>query len=167
MFSVIMPRSTNNGIQIKDKEEEAGIISAFRSAVKAYNYFFHVVFLECCKFVDATPVGLQIKKNAFIEFDSNEMCVFWNQTIASTERDLLETLIIGVVDKMIGFEITFWEKLCAIEESVKDFDDVLDWWVKLVRFLSKEEKNIIKRKRKKLRKLFKNDEDRMEMALKR
>ncbi|XP_066911610.1 uncharacterized protein [Clytia hemisphaerica] len=161
-----MPRSTND-IRIKDKEEEAGIISAFRSAVKTYNYFFHVVFLECCKFVDATPVGLQIKKNAFIEFDSNEMCVFWNQTIASTERDLLETLIIGIVDKMMGFEITFWEKLCEIEESVKDFDDILDWWVKLVRFLSKEEKKHCQTEKKKLRKLLKHDEDRMEMALER
>ena len=56
------------------------------------NYLFNVVFLECFKFVDATPVGLQIRKNAFIEFDSNDMDVFWNQTIASTERDLLETL---------------------------------------------------------------------------
>jgi len=31
---------------------------------KAYTYFFHVVFLECCQFIDVRPVDLQIKNEA-------------------------------------------------------------------------------------------------------
>ena len=128
-----------NAVLVTDKEEKDGIISAFRSAVKAYSYFFHVVFLECCQFVDVRPAGLQIKNEAFIKFDSKDMSVFWDQTISSTEQSLLETLLYGIVGKLVNFEIHFWNSLPELEENTQNFDDIIDWWVKLVRYLEKEE----------------------------
>ena len=90
-----------------------------------------------------------------------------HQTIHNTERELLETLLLGLVEKLSNFEITFWEKLIEVEENVSDFDEILAWWVKLVRFLDKEEKTLQQRKKKKLRKLLKDDPGKLQSVLKR
>ena len=162
-----MPYFTSVAATIIDKEEKQGIVSAFRSAVKCYHYFYHVVFLECCKHVDTRPHGIQIKKESFTKFESEDTTAFWEQTIVSTERDLFETLVFGVVEKMVNFEITFWEQLAEIEEDVTNIDDILEWCVKLVRYLEKKEEKIRQRKKKKLRKLLNSDKDKMAMALQR
>ena len=65
-----MPHIYSQSTTIHDKEENNGIVAAFRSAVKTMNYFHHNAFLEYCKHVDVRPNGLHIRKNSFIQFDS-------------------------------------------------------------------------------------------------
>ena len=50
---------------------------------------------------------IQINKNLFIKFQSEEVTAFWETTIASTEKQLLESLLIGISEKMVDFEIMF------------------------------------------------------------
>ena len=151
-----MPSCTNGAV-IVDFEEKSGIISAFRSAIKCLNYFYHIVYLESCKHVDATPSGLQIRNKSFIRFDSPDIIATWESTIESTQRNLLDSLLVGLHEKMINFEISFWNELSELEEKTSDFDNILDWYVKLIKYFNKEEETITKRKRKKIRKLLKDN----------
>ena len=160
---------SSNGVQIDDNEEKCGIISAFRSAVKCFNYFYHIVFLECCQHVDVIPDGVKIRKQSFIQFNSSDITALWNSTITSTEKSLLDSLLVGLHEKMLQFEITFWDELGTIEEDEGlSYDDILEWWVKLVRYCEKEEDVIKKRKCRKIRKMLKdNSMAKMEICLRR
>ena len=159
--------SFTSGAAITDFDEKDGIISAFRCSIKCLNYFYHIVFLESCKHVDVRPSGIQIKNQSFIQFDSADITALWHSTIESTEKQLLDQLLIGIHEKMINFEINFWKELGEIEEKTEDFDDILDWWVKLVRYFEKEERRITTRKKKKIRKLLNNNVEKMERCLQR
>ena len=150
---------------IEDKEEKSGIVSAFRSAVKAYKYFFHIVFLECCKEIGAKPSGLKINKNSFILFENEELSATWKDTIESTESQLLDILLEGLVEKMMSFEKTFWKMLLDINDTTENALDLTEWWVKLSMFLNNVEEKEVNRKRKKIRKLATGEK--LDIALKR
>lgn len=114
------------------------------------------VYLESCKHVGATPSGLQIRNKSFIRFDSPDIIAIWESAIESTQRNLLDSLLVGLHEKMINFEVSFWNELSELEEKTSDFDNILDWYVKLIKYFNKEEETIAKRKRKKIRKLLKD-----------
>ena len=156
--------ASTSGVVIEDFEERSSIISAFRSAVKCYNYFYPIVFLECCKHYNFTPTGLNIKHKSFIQFDSQDMTTLWECTIQSTERQLMESLLFGLHEKMLTFEIHFWNELSKIEESI-EYDELLEWWVKLAGHLENEQTKIVNRKRKKIKKMLKDDNDKLDVWL--
>ena len=124
-------------MEVIDKDSNIGFNSTFRYAIKSCNYFFHIAFLETCKTFNVVPSGLVINKKPFIEFSNHEMDIFWKSTVEATEQQLLETLIVGVHEKMTFFEIKFWD---GLKEIVKDIDreNVIDWLVKLLIVLEKE-----------------------------
>ena len=160
--------STNaNDVYVEDFDEKDGFISTFRCAVKAYSYFLHISFLETCKFIDIRPAGIQIKKQSFIEFRSQDMIASWQDTIESTERQLLDTLLMGIAEKMMEFEIEFWSTLQKLEGEVESMDQLIEWWVKLSKYLEKEEKRIVDRKRRKIRKLVSGNVEKASSAMKR
>ena len=160
--------STNaNDVYVEDFDEKDGFISTFRCAVKAYSYFLHISFLETCKFIDIRPAGIQIKKQSFIEFRSQDMIASWQDTIESTERQLLDTLLMGIAEKMMEFEIEFWSTLQKLEGEVESMDQLIEWWVKLSKYLEKEEKRIVDRKRRKVRKLVGGNVEKASSAMKR
>ena len=73
-----------------------------------YTYIYHVSFLETCKSYGLCPTGLNIRKKPFIEFERSDLKVFWNKTIKNTEENLLESLCIGICERLF----TVKEKLC-------------------------------------------------------
>ena len=82
-------------MEIVDKDFKVGYISELQYAV-----FFHVSFLETCKSYGLCPAGLNIRKKPFIEFETSDLKVFWNKTIKKTEDNLLETLCIGIFERL-------------------------------------------------------------------
>ena len=151
-------------MNIEDGEEIDGFTGSFRAAVKCCKYFFHVAFLETCKFSDWIPKGLVINKSPFIQFISDDIKINWDRTVFQAERSLLDTLIYGIVDKMSQFEINFWSGLEEVFENT-DMERLEDWLVRLVVELRKEEEVNIKRKRRKLRKIA--DMDKRLLAMER
>ena len=161
-----MPPFTKKAFNVIDKEEvNSDINSAFSRAVKSYAYFFHISFLECCKHVQYRPPGLQINKSPFISFETGDITALWEETIQSTEIQLMDMLLVGIAEKMITFESEFWGHMETIESETKDHDDLLEWWVKMIKFLEKEERKTMETKRKKLKKLLKHDQDKLLNAL--
>ena len=79
------------------------------------SYYFHLSFLETCKSYGLCPTGLNIRKKPFIEFESDELKVFWKETIENTEKDLLETLCVGICESMFSIEKKFWDELYQLE----------------------------------------------------
>ena len=104
-------------MEIVDKDFRNGFICAFQYAVKAVSYFLHVSFLETCKSYDLCPSGLNIRKKPFTEFESDDLKVFWQETLAKTERDLLEALCVGICERMFTLESKFWNELRDLEEK--------------------------------------------------
>ena len=151
---------------ITDKDEKDGMISTFQCAVKSYSYFYHICFLECCKHVGIRPSGLKIRNTPFVQFEDGVIQVEWDKTIDRCENELVETLLLGLSDKMLSFEEKFWTFLLETEERT-DVDKFTEWWVKLMQFLEKDEHQLKKKKLKKLRKLLQEDEEKLSEALKR
>ena len=139
-------------MEILDKDFKNGFVSAFQYAVKVVSYYLHVSFLETCKSYGLCPTGLSIRKKPFIEFESDELKVFWKETIINTEKDLLEGLCVGICERMFNIEKKFWDELYQLEKN-NDSINFKEWLVKLLIHLEKRMKNITKKKRKKLRKL--------------
>ena len=83
---------------------------------------FILFFYETCKFIDIRPSGIQIKKESFIEFKSKELIASWKDTTESSERQLLDTLLLGIAEKMIDFEIEFWKTLEQLEKDTELID---------------------------------------------
>ena len=135
-----------------DKDFKNGFVSAFQYAVKVVSYYLHVSFLETCKSYGLCPTGLSIRKKPYIEFESDELKVFWKETIINTEKDLLEALCVGICERMFNIEKKFWDELYQLEKN-NDNINFKEWLVKLLIHLEKRMKNITKKKRKKLRKL--------------
>ena len=92
--------------------------------------------------------GLIINKSPFISFSSHELTAIWEDTISSTQSQLLDTLIIGIHSKLVDFQQDFWVKLSVIEGDI-DLDKYKDWLVKIIVYLEKEELKIVKRKKHK------------------
>ena len=91
------------------------------------------------------PAGQSISKKDFIEVVTENLKVFWKQALIKSEKDLLETLCVGICEKLIKNEGRFWVELQQLQESNTD-DHFKDWLVTLL---------IIQRKRsKKLQKKF-------------
>ena len=44
------------------------------------------------------PAGLSISKKPFIEFEMEDLNVFWKETLIQSEKDLLKTLCIGTCE---------------------------------------------------------------------
>ena len=160
--------STNNSSTtdfIKDKDVKSGTISGFQLAVKCYDYFYHIVFLECCKHVGVRPNGLLIDKSPFISFISHDIEANWKETVTLAEEQLLDTLVIGIAEKMLIFEEQFWNDLVELERNT-NMDDLIEWFVKLKCHLDKLERKTVKRKKNKLKKLI-IDRGKLQTALKR
>ena len=113
-------------------------------------------FLETCKSYGLCLAGLNIRKKPFIEFETNDLNVFWNETIKKTEENFLEALCIGICERLFTIEEKFWAELRYLEKQ-QESEDLKDWLVKLVVHLEREIERIIRRKRKKLRKLCTNE----------
>ena len=139
-------------MEIVDKDFRNGFICAFQYAVKAVSYFLHVSFLETCKSYDLCPSGLNIRKKPFIEFESDDLKVFWQETLAKTERDLLEALCVGICERMFTLESKFWNELRDLEEK-HGREEFKEWLVKLMVHLEKKVKKVGKTKQRKLGKL--------------
>ena len=136
-------------MEIVDKDFRNGFICAFQYAVKAVSYFLHVSFLETCKSYDLCPSGLNIRKKPFIEFESDDLKVFWQEALAKTERDLLEALCVGICERMFTLESKFWKELQDLEEK-HGREEFKEWLVKLMVHLEKKVKKVSKTKQRKL-----------------
>ena len=55
--------------------------------------------------------ALNIRKMSFIEFESDDLIIFWKETLSSAENDLLEALCVGICERMFTLEKTFWDEL--------------------------------------------------------
>lgn len=102
----------------------------------------------------------------FVEFTSQELFASWTETVNTAEEQFLDTLLLGLADKLIDIEYEFWEMLGSLAKTT-DTEEFMKWWVKIICHLEKEEIKTIDRKRKKLRKLLKDDNEKMRIALKR
>ena len=129
-----------------DTDSSIGIKSCFRSAVKCTTYHFHISFLETCKQFNVYPSGLVLKKRPFISFVSKELIASWEETIQTSQSQLLETLLMGINEKLIDFERTFWSDLTDIVKTVEN-DQLECFLIKLCVHLEKEEKRVYKRKK--------------------
>ena len=112
--------------------------------------------METCKTFDVLPAGLKITNVPFISFINDNIKISWHYTTTSTEKYLLETLLLGIEDKRIWLEEKFWDKLRDILED-SEADDLVDWCLKVLNYLDKQKKSDSQRKRKKLTKLFRNN----------
>ena len=134
-------------MKIVDKDFKVGFVSGFQYTVKSVSYFFHVSFLETCKSYRLCPTGLNIQKKPFIEFETSDLKVFWNETIKKTGENLLEVLCIGICERLFTIEEKFWAELCYLEKE-QESEDLKEWLLKLVVHLEREvERIIIGRKR--------------------
>ena len=95
---------------------------------------------------------MSIRKKPFIEFESDELKVFWKETRVNTEKDLQEALCVGICERMFSTEKQFWDEVYQFEKN-NDDDNFKEWLVKLLIHLERKMKKITKVKRKKLQKL--------------
>ena len=114
-------------------------------------YFFHASFLETCKSYGLCPAGLGIRKKPFLEFETSDLKVFWNEAIKKTEENLLEALCFGIYERLFTIEENFWGEIRYLEKQ-QESEDLKEWLVKFVVHLEKEIESIIRRNRKKLKK---------------
>ena len=130
-------------MDIADKDFKNGFICAFQYAVKTVSYYLHVSSLETCKSYELCPAGLSISKKPFIDFETEDLKVFWKETLIQSQKDLLETLCIGICERLNNIEGRFWAELQQLQENNTD-DHFKDWLVKLLIHLEKKIKKITK-----------------------
>ena len=85
------------------------------------------------------PGGLKVTNVPFISFVTDDIKISWRNTTKSTEKDLLETLILGIEDKRIWIEEKFWNELRDIFED-SEADDLVDRFLKVLNYLDKQKK---------------------------
>ena len=117
-------------------------------------YYLHVSFLETCKSYGLCPADLNIRKKPFIEFECDDLIIFWKETLLSAENDLLEALCMGICEQMFTLEKKFWDELEELHKN--NTEDMSNWLIKLHVHLEKRLKKISKKKIKKLHKLSGN-----------
>ena len=93
MFELLYTMPDTPSCNVTDFDVKAGFISCFRFGLKCCTYFYHVSYLETCKSFGVYPAGLQLNKTPFISFDNDELTATWQDTINSTQEQLLETLL--------------------------------------------------------------------------
>ena len=98
--------------------------------------FYHIAFLETRKTFDVLPGGLKVTNVPFISFVTDDIKTSWHNTTNSTEKDLLETLILRIEDKRILMEEKFWDELRDILDD-SEADDLIDWFFKVLNYLDK------------------------------
>ena len=126
-------------IEIHDAYIAAGIHSCFSYATKCNRYFYHIVFLETRKTFAVLPEGSKVTNMPFICFVTDDIKISRRSTTKSTEKDLLETLILGIEDKRIWIEEKFWNELRDILED-SEADDLVDRFLKVLNYLDKQKK---------------------------
>ena len=104
-------------MEIVDKDFKNGFVVAFQYAVKVVSYYLYVSFLETCKSYSLCPAGLNIRKKPFIEFESDDLIIFWKETLLSAENDLLEALCVGICERMFTLEKKFWDELQELHKN--------------------------------------------------
>ena len=119
------------------------------------SYYLHVSFSGTCKSYGLCPTGLNIRKKPFIEFESDDLIIFWKETLLSAENNLLEALCVGICERMITLEKTFWDELQELHKNNTE-EDMRNWLINLHVHLEKLLKKISKKKMKKLHKLSGN-----------
>ena len=75
-------------MKIVDKNSRNGFVAAFQYTDKIMSYYLHVPFLETCKSYGLCPAGLNMIKKSFIEFESDNLIIFWKKTSLSAENVL-------------------------------------------------------------------------------
>ena len=85
------------------------------------------------------PGGLKVTNVPFISFVTDDIQISWRNSTKSTEKDLLETLILGIEDKRIWIEEKFWNELRDILEA-SEADDLVDRFLKVLNYLDKQKK---------------------------
>ena len=80
-------------MKIVDKNSQNGFVAAFQYTVKIMSYYLHVPFLETCKSYGLCPAGLNIIKKSFIEFESDNLIIFWKKTSSLSAENVLEMRI--------------------------------------------------------------------------
>ena len=118
-------------------------------------YYLHVSLLETCKSYSLCPTGLNIRKKPFIEFEYDDLIIFWKETLLSAENDLLEALCVGICERMFTLEKKFWDELRELHKNNTE-EDMRNWLIKLHVHLEKWLKKLSKKKIKKLYKLSRN-----------
>ena len=76
------------------------------------------------------PAGLNIRKKPFIEFESDDLIIFWKENFLSTENDLLEALCVVICERMFTLEKTFWDELQELHKNNRE-EDMSNWLIKL------------------------------------
>ena len=84
-------------------------------------------FLETRKTFDVLPVGSKVTNMPFICFVTDDIKISWRNTTKSTEKDLLEKLILGIEEKRIWMKEKFWNELRDIFEN-SEADNLVDWF---------------------------------------
>ena len=100
-----------------------------------------------CDLSASTYNLLGISKKLFIEFETEDLKVFWKETLIQSEKYLLENLCIGIRQRLNNIEGTFWADVQQLEESNAN-DHFKDLLVKLLVHLEKKIKKIQKQIRK-------------------
>ena len=96
-------------------------------------------YLETCETLDVLAEGLKLTNVPFIRFVTDGIKISWRRTTKSTEKNLLETLILGIEDKRIWIEEKFWNELRDILEA-SEADDLVDRFLKVLNYLDKQKK---------------------------
>ena len=91
------------------KDFKNRFICAFQFTVKTVSYCLHVTFLETC--YQLCPASLSISEKPFIEFEGEDLKVFCKETLIQSEKELLETLCIGICERLSNIEGNFWAEL--------------------------------------------------------
>ena len=89
-------------MEIADKDFKNGFICAPQFAFKTVSYYLHVSFLES---------ELSISKKPFTEFETEDLKVFCKQILIQSEKDLLETLCLGICERLNNIERRFLAEL--------------------------------------------------------
>ena len=69
----------------------------------------------------------------------DDIKISWHNITTSTEKDPLETLILGIDHKRIWLEEKFWGELRDILEDLQA-DDLVDWYLEVLNYLVKQKK---------------------------
>ena len=83
----------------------------FSTLLKVVCISFNMSFLETCKSYRFCLGALNIRKKPFLEFETNDLKVFCNETIKKTVENLIEALFIGIYERLFAIEETFWTEL--------------------------------------------------------
>ena len=81
---------------------------------------YSVSFLDSCKSF-MCPAGLNIKKNMFTEFESNDLIIFWKEIWLSAENRL-EVLCMGICERMFTLENIFWDEWQELHKNSTEED---------------------------------------------